>query len=281
MSGKMTPYRENMKPNKLKQQWADGQPTLNAWLTIGNGFAAEVICAQGFDSIVLDMQHGVMGYSEMLSILQSTTAYPVTPLVRVPWLEPGAIMKAMDAGAYGVICPMINNRAQAEALVSYMRYPPLGNRSFGPTRIGVSAGRSYASQANEQILCIAMIETAEGMKNLQEIVTTPGLDGIYVGPADLTLGLTNGRLAPGADYEDTEIVAAIKKILSACKESGIAACLHCGSAEYAAKAFGWGFNLCTLNSDARFLAAAASVSVKKARELLGHADPEHKPNPGY
>ncbi len=270
-----------MKPNKLKQKWASGEPALNAWLTIGNGFAAEVVAAQGFDSIVLDGQHGVMGYSEMLSILQSTHAYDVTPLVRVPWLEPGAIMKAMDAGAYGVICPMVNNREQAAELVSYMRYPPLGTRSFGPTRIGVSAGSDYASKANEEILCIAMIETAEGMKNLEEIVSTPGLDGIYIGPADLTLGLTNGRLAPGADYEEPEIVDAIKKILAACKNAGIASCLHCGSPEYAAKAFGWGFNLCTLNSDARFLATAASASVKKTRELLGQSINSDTKTGGY
>jgi len=258
-----------MKPNKLKQKWAAGEPALNAWLTIGNGFAAEVTSSQGFDSIVLDGQHGVMAYNDMLSILQSTLAYDVTALVRVPWLEPGAIMRAMDAGAEGIICPMVNNRQQAEELVSYMRYPPLGTRSFGPTRIGVSAGADYASKANEQILCIAMIETAEAMQNLDQIVSTPGLDGIYIGPADLTLGITNGRLAPGADYEDVEIVEAIKKILAACKAQNIAACLHCGSAEYAAKAFGWGFDLCTLNSDARFLALAASESVKRARELLG------------
>lgn len=258
-----------MKPNKLKQKWAAGEPALNAWLTIGNAFTSEVIAAQGFDSIVLDGQHGVMDYSDILSILQSTLAYDVTALVRVPWLEPGAIMRAMDAGAEGIICPMVNNRRQAEELVSYMRYPPLGTRSFGPTRIGVSAGSDYASSANEQVLCLAMIETAEAMENLDDIVSTPGLDGIYIGPADLTLGITNGRLAPGADYEDEEIVAAIKKILAACKAANIFSCLHCGSADYAAKAFGWGFNLCTLNSDARFLALAAGDSVRRTRELLG------------
>lgn len=260
-----------MKPNQLKRKWSAGEPTLNAWLVIGNGFAAEVVAAQGFDSIVLDGQHGVMDYNDMLSMLQSTLAYDVTALVRVPWLEPGAIMRAMDAGAYGIICPMVNNRQQAEELVSYMRYPPLGTRSFGPTRIGVSAGSDYAANANAEILCIAMIETAEAMENLEEIVNTPGIDAIYIGPADLTLGITNGRLPPGADYEEPEIVDAIKKILAACKQAGVAACLHCGSAEYAAKAFGWGFNLCTLNSDSRFLAMAAGESVRKTRELLGQS----------
>ncbi len=260
-----------MKPNKLKQKWAAGEPTLNAWLTIGDAFAAEVMASQGFDSIVLDGQHGVMAYNDMLSMLQSTTAYDVTPLVRVPWLEPGAIMRAMDAGAYGIICPMVNNRAQAEELVSYMRYPPLGTRSFGPTRIGVSAGDDYAAQANEQILCIAMVETAEAMANLDEIVSTPGIDAIYIGPADLTLGITNGRLAPGLDRQEPEMIDAIKKILAACKSANIAACLHCGSPEYAAQAFGWGFNLCTLNSDARYLSIAATDSINRTRELLGQA----------
>ncbi len=258
-----------MKPNKLKEKWQRGEAALNGWMSIGDGFAAEVMAAQGFDTVTVDMQHGVIDYPQCVSMLQAMTAYDVTPIVRVPWLDPAAIMKALDAGAYGIICPMINNREQAEALVSYMRYPPLGTRSFGPTRIAYSAGADYASTANEQVLCLAMIETAEAMSNLEEIVSTPGLDGVYIGPADLTLGITNGRLAPGMDREEEEMVTAIKRILAAAKSAGITACIHCGSPEYAAKAIGWGFGLCTLNSDARFMALAASASVNRARELLG------------
>lgn len=258
-----------MKPNTLKQKWAAGQPTLNGWLSIPSGFSAEVMGAQGFDSVTVDMQHGPIGYTDALHMLQSLSAYDVTPIVRVPWLDPAAIMKAIDAGAYAIICPMINNRQQAEQLVSYMRYPPLGTRSFGPTRVIYGAGSDYASAANEQILCIAMIETAEAMANLEDIVSTPGLDGVYIGPADLSLGISNGKLAPGMDREEPEMIEAIKKILAAAKASNIAACLHCGSPEYAAKAIGWGFNLCTLNSDARFLEIAASGSLIVARQLLG------------
>lgn len=260
-----------MKQNKLKQKWSNGEPTFNAWLAMGNAFAAEVVATQGFDSVVLDGQHGVLDYNDILSMLQSTAAYDVTPLVRVPWLEPGAIMRAMDAGAYGIICPMVNNRAQAEELVSYMRYPPLGGRSFGPFRAAVSAGKGYATEANEQILCIAMVETAEAMSNLDDIVSTPGLDAIYIGPSDLTLSLSNGKLPAGSDRQEPEMIEAIKKILSACKSANIAACLHCDSAEYAAQAFGWGFDLCTLGSDVGYLATAASASANKTRELLGQA----------
>lgn len=258
-----------MKPNTLRQKWAAGQSALNGWLSIPDGFSAEVMGAQGFDSLTIDMQHGPIGYTDALHMLQALSAYDVTPIVRVPWLDPAAIMKAMDAGAYAIICPMINNRQQAEELVSYMRYPPLGSRSFGPTRVIYGAGSDYASKANEQILCIAMIETSEAMTNLEEIVSTPGLDGVYIGPADLSLGISNGKLAPGMDRQEPEMVEAIKKILAAAKSKGIAACLHCGSPEYAAKAIGWGFDLCTLNSDARFLEIAASDSLKVARDLLG------------
>jgi 4-hydroxy-2-oxoheptanedioate aldolase len=258
-----------MKVNTLKQKWQRGEAALNGWLSIGNGFAAEVMAAQGFDSITIDMQHGVIDYAQCVSMLQSMTAYDVTPMVRVPWLDPGAIMKALDAGAYGIICPMINNRKEAETLVSYMRYPPHGTRSFGPTRITYSAGADYAATANEQVLCLAMIETAEAMSNLEEIVSTPGLDGVYIGPADLSIGVTNGRLAPGLDRQEDEMITNIKRILEAAKSAGINACLHCGSPEYAAQAIGWGFHLCTLGSDARLLAQAASDCVGKARELSG------------
>ncbi len=263
-----------MKQNKLKQKWASNQPTLNAWLAIGNAFSAELVASQAFDSIVIDGQHGVLAYNDMLSMLQSTAAYDVTPLVRVPWLEPGAIMRAMDAGAYGIICPMVNTRAQAEELVSYMRYAPLGGRSFGPFRAGVSAGPGYADEANEQILCIAMVETAEAMDNLDDIVSTPGLDAIYVGPSDLSLSLTNGRLGAGSDRQEPEMIEAIKKVLSACKSANIAACLHCDSPEYSALAFEWGFNLCTIGSDVGYLAKAAGASAGKTRELLGQASAE-------
>jgi len=108
-------------------------------------------------------------------------------------------MKVLDAGAYGVICPMVNNARRAAEFVSYMRYPPLGQRSFGPTRVSFAAGADYGAEANKEMLAFAMIETAEGMANLAAIAATPGLDGLYAGPADLTLGLAQGRLPPGFD----------------------------------------------------------------------------------
>ena len=127
--------------NNLKTRWDAGEPTINGWLSIASPFVAEIMAAQGYDSVTIDLQHGAVDYQCALGMLQAMRASGVVPMVRVPWLDPGAIMKALDAGAYGIICPMVNTRADAERLVSYLRYPPLGTRSFGPTRATFSAGR--------------------------------------------------------------------------------------------------------------------------------------------
>ena len=185
-----------MLQNMLKKIWASGQPVLNGWCSIGNPFTAEIMAAQGYDSITIDIQHGALDYSSALPMFQAMRGSSIVPMARVPWLDPAYIMKTLDAGAMGIICPMINSRDQAEEFVSYMRYPPLGQRSFGPTRAAVSMV-GYGVKMNDEVLAFAMIETKDGIENLEEIASIPGLDGIYVGPADLTLGTQEGRLPPG------------------------------------------------------------------------------------
>lgn len=257
--------------NKLKQIWAEGRPTLNGWLSIGNAFTAEIMAEQGYDSLSIDMQHGALDYSAALPMLQAVRASGIVPLVRVPWLDPAAIMKALDAGAYGIICPMVNTAADAARFVSYLRYPPLGERSFGPTRVNFSSGSNYAAEANGEILALAMVETRQAFDNLDAIAATPGLDGIYVGPADLSLSLGNGALSPGFDREEPEMIAALEAILRACRRHGIRGALHCGTADYAAKAIGWGFDMTTVSGDSRILAAGAAASVARFRDLTSSA----------
>ena len=270
-----------MAPNKLKHLWSQGKPTINGWCSIGNAFIAEIMAAQGYDSVTVDVQHGALDYSSLLPMLQAMRASGVVPMARVPWLEPGIIMKALDAGALGIICPMVNSASEAAEFVSYMRYPPLGQRSFGPTRAAVAYG-GYGVEANGEVLALAMIETKEGVKNLEAIAATPGLDGIYVGPADLTLGTQDGRLAPGFDREEEAMISLIKHIQSVCKKNGIKACLHCGTPEYAARAIAWGYDLTTVSGDSRLLAGAASASVKKWRELTGSPNAAaNAPKGGY
>ena len=257
--------------NKLKQLWADGKPAINGWLSTSSPFVAEVMAAQGYDALTIDCQHGFVAYEAATGMLQAMRASGVVPMVRVPWLDPGDIMKALDAGAYGIICPMINTREEAERLVSYMRYPPHGVRSFGPTRALFAAGADYGQHADTEVLAFAMIETAEAMKNLDDIVSTPGLDGVYIGPADLALGLTGRKYPTGFDRQEPELVEAIQLVLKKAKAAGIRAGLHNGTAAYAAKAVGWGFDLVTISNDVRLLAGAAQQSLAEARKLIGEA----------
>jgi 4-hydroxy-2-oxoheptanedioate aldolase len=257
--------------NKIRELWAEGKPVLNGWLSTSSPFVAEIMAAQGYDALTIDCQHGFVAYEAAAHMLQAMRASGVVPMMRVPWLDPGDIMKSLDAGAYGIICPMINNRAEAERFVSCMRYPPQGSRSFGPTRALFAAGADYGQHADAEVLAFGMIETAEAMKNLDEIVSTPGLDGVYIGPADLALGLTGRKYPTGFDRQEPELVEAIQLVLRKAKAAGIRAGLHNGTADYAAKAVGWGFDLVTISNDVRLLAGAAQQSVTAARKLIGEA----------
>ena len=269
-----------MIPNRIKVLWAEGKPAINGWLSIGNGFTAEIMASAGYDSITADLQHGAFDYGAALAMFQAMRASGVAVMARVPWLDAGAIMKALDAGAYGIICPMINSRQEAERLVSFVRYPPSGTRSFGPTRVNFAAGADYGAEADGNVLCFAMIETREAYERVDEIAATPGLDGLYIGPADLTLGLTGRRYRTGFDREEPEMVEAIRHILEVAHKAGIRAALHNGSAAYAAKAIGWGFDLVTVSNDVRLLAGAAQASVAEFRKLLGEAAIAGKGGPG-
>lgn len=256
-----------MRANRIKQLWAAGQPVLNGWLSLACPFSAEVMAAQGYDSLTIDMQHGMVDFMTSLGMMQAMAASGVVPMARVAWLDPVEIMRILDAGAYGIICPMIESREDAERLVSYVRYPPTGVRSFGPSRAVFSAGANYGERADEEVLCFAMIETRKGFDNLEAIAATPGLDGIYIGPADLALALTGRAYRTGFDRTEPELIDAIKHIREVAHAAGIRAALHCGSASYAAEATKWKFDLLTVSNDVRLLAAAARDSVEEFRRL--------------
>ncbi len=254
--------------NKIRTLWDAGQPVANGWLSMGSAFAAEIYAGAGFDCVTLDLQHGMNGIAEMVSCLQAVRAAGVTPMVRVPSLEPAIISKALDAGALGLICPMISTPEQARMLVAQTKYPPRGERSSGPTRASLIYSGDYFEQADAQIVVIAMIETQEGVDNLDAICRTPGLDAVYIGPSDLTLALAGGRLKPGPDRQEPEMIEAIQAIIAGAHAAGIRAGLHCGSSDYAAKAVGWGADLVTLTADVPMLARAAHATVRTFREQV-------------
>ncbi len=252
-----------MRPNTLKQVWARGDAVVNGWLSIPSAFSAEVMAHQGFDSLTVDMQHGVVDYQVAVTMLQAISTTPVIPLARVPWNDPAHLMKILDAGVYGVICPMINTAAEAEALVGACKYPPRGHRSWGPVRAALYAGADYGDRANDELVVMAMIETAEALKNLDEILRVPGLDAVYVGPSDLSLAL---GVKPRMDHTEPPVLDAQRRILEACRRHGVVAGIHNISAAYAAKMIAEGFQFVTLASDARFLAAKAAEEVAVARK---------------
>jgi 4-hydroxy-2-oxoheptanedioate aldolase len=252
-----------VRENTLKKIWARGETVVNGWLSIPSAFSAEVMAHQGFDSLTVDMQHGVVDYQVAVTMLQGISTTPVIPLARVPWNDPARLMKILDAGAYGVICPMVNTRGQAEALVQACKYPPRGYRSWGPVRASIYAGTDYGDHANEDIIVMPMIETAEALKNLDDILTVPGVDAIYVGPSDLSLAL---GCKPRLDQTDAPVVEAQQKIVEACKRHGIIAGIHNATAAYAVKMVAAGYQFVTLASDGRFLAAKAAEEVAVARK---------------
>ncbi len=262
-----------MRENKALATWRAGGGTIGGWLSIGNAYTAETMSSLGFDWLCVDLQHGMLSYDDLTYMLPAISTRETVPIVRVPWNEPYEIMKALDAGAYGVIVPMVNNREEAARAVSACRYPPDGERSFGPIRAAMYAGRGYAGEANGQIACIAMVETAEGIENLDDIAATPGLDAIYIGPADLAFAL---GLTPGQD-DDPKHIATVERILAACRAHGIAAGIHTGSLARTQQYLEQGFNLVTLGTDSAFLARMAATELAAARQTAE----QHRENTGY
>lgn len=255
-----------MRPNHVLRAWREGKSTIGGWLSIDSVYTAESLAHTGFDWLCLDLQHGVLDYTDVKVMLPAISTTNTMPFVRVPWNEPYEIMKMLDAGAYGVIVPLVNNRAEAELAVSACRYPPDGQRSFGPIRAGMYGGRGYAQEANNEIACIAMIETAEALDNLDEICSTPGLNAVYIGPSDLAYAI---GLNPAGDNNDPKHVETVNKILETARKHGIAAGIHTGSLEFTKRYLEQGFNLVTLGSDAGFMARLARQELVAARADTG------------
>ena len=249
--------------NKLKASWQSGKATVNGWLAIPSGFAAETMAQGGFESLTVDLQHGVQDYHSMVACFQAIQSHPVLPMVRVPWNEPGIVGKVLDAGAYGVICPMINTPEEAEALVSYMRYPPAGKRSNGPIRAAIygEAG-TYQRTANDDILCMPMIETQQAIDNLDRILDVPGIDAVYIGPSDLSF--SRGGV-PALDQEGNEAIDTYQQILEATKKRGQYAGIHTAKPAYAARMLKMGFSMVTLSNDCGIMLTAAKAAVAAVR----------------
>jgi 4-hydroxy-2-oxoheptanedioate aldolase len=249
-----------MRENRLRSLWRENKPSLNGWLAVPNGFSAEVMAHQGWDSLTIDLQHGVVDYQAMVGMLQAISTTPTVPVVRVPWLDPAALMKALDAGAYGLICPMVNTPEDAAKLVAWTHYAPQGTRSFGPVRASLYGGPDYAERANDTVFVFAMIETRQALDNLDAILAVEGLDGVYVGPSDLSLSL---GCKPTFDDVDVPVAQAIEHIVHRATAHGRVAGIHNGRVDVARARAALGYRFLTIGSDARLLAAGAQQVVSQ------------------
>ncbi len=251
-----------MLSNPLLELWKREETAYTGWLTMPCPWTAEVMAHAGFDALVIDLQHGLMDPAGMLAMLQAIGTTRVPTLVRASWNEPSGLMRALDAGAYGVICPMISTPADCEAFVAACRYPPRGFRSFGPTRSLVSIGADYVLRAESFALTFALIETAEGLANLEAIASVPGLTGLYLGPWDL--GLALGLPRPG-NLEDPELSRACGALLATARRHGLIAGIYTGSAEDGCRMAARGFRLVNIAQDTVLLQHGAAAEVRKAR----------------
>lgn len=251
--------------NPLIEKWRSGEPAVGVWCSIASSFTSETAASVGFDYACVDLQHGVVDYSGMVPMLQSIRLHGVTPIVRVSWPEPWLVMQALDAGAFGVVVPLVENAEQAARAVAACRYPPAGIRSYGPTRAAVAHGTDQPTDL-DRVACILMIETRTAIANLDEIAATPGVDAIYVGPSDLALalGLPPRPKEPIAEHE-TEI----QRILDACTDRGVVAGIHCPNGTVARRRLEQGFRMVTVGNDIAFLANALRHELGEARRSPG------------
>jgi 4-hydroxy-2-oxoheptanedioate aldolase len=251
-----------MRENRLRTLWAADQAAINGWLAVPNSFSAEIMANQGWDTLTIDLQHGLVDYPAMVTMLQAISTTATVPIVRVPWLEPGILMKTLDAGAYALICPMVNTREDAQKFVAWTNYAPKGTRSFGPVRALLYGGADYPQHANDTIVRFAMIETAQALDNLDAILSVEGLDAVYIGPSDLSLAL---GCRPVFDDVDPPVAQAIDHILARATAHGLQAGVHNGIAEGALARIQKGFRFVTIGSDARLMAAGSQQVLAKMR----------------
>jgi 4-hydroxy-2-oxoheptanedioate aldolase len=249
----------------IRDRWAAGEPALMAWLLLDTPAAAATAAAAGVDAVSIDVQHGAASIHRLADILTAVDATRVTPFVRISWNDAAEVMRVLDLGARGVICPMISTPEQAEAFVAACRYPPDGIRSYGAVRAAFGAGRDQTTAANEAVVSFAMIETAEGLANVEAIAATPNLTGLFVGPTDLSLDLHIEMLA---DFENEQLLDALDRVLDACAHHDLVAGIHAPAPDDAAAAMiGRGFRLVSFAVDTDVLGRGMASALRRLRPV--------------
>ena len=246
----------------LRQHWREGRSTLGAWLSIPSPVSAEATARAGFDYVCIDTQHGGIEYSDAVPMIQAILLGGSSPIVRVPWNEPGIIGKMLDAGAHGVIVPMVNSVAEAESVVRACRYAPAGARSFGPGLASPRVEGSYLDWAQDNVAAIPMIETAAAVAALDDILAVDGIDAVYVGPADLSLTL---GLPPGNNDDAPAFADALTAIVAGCDRAHVVAGIH-ASGPLTPSRLAAGFKMVTVTTDIVAMRLGLTAELALARQ---------------
>ena len=244
----------------LRDVLKGSKAAIGGWCVIPGAFNAEVMARSGFDWICIDAQHGLIGYQEMLGMLQAVAVAGVPSVVRVPGNDPGWIMKALDAGAAGVIVPMVNSPEEAAAAVGACRYPPDGYRSWGPTRASLGVPDFSPELANRSAICAVMVETVPALERLDEILAVKGVDAVFIGPSDFALSM---GFAPRSD--EPEHRRRLEAVPAVCRKHDVIAGIACGSNELLARWKQAGYTMLAAPSDMVLLRRAAADTLDASR----------------
>jgi 4-hydroxy-2-oxoheptanedioate aldolase len=251
-----------MRANRLRDIVRQGGVVVDAWLTIPSSFAAEAMAHQGFDAVTIDTQHGLIGFETAVAMLQAISTTDAVPMARVAANDPAAIMQLLDAGAYGIICPMISSADEARVFAAACRYPPRGTRSFGPSRGQFYGGADYIARADDEIITLAMIETTGGIASIDAILALPEIDGIFIGPNDLSLAL--GR-KPASESDDPLVSETIRAIAAKARAASKIAAIFCSGGAGAKRRIGEGFNFVVPGGDLGHMLRSAQAAIATAR----------------
>jgi 4-hydroxy-2-oxoheptanedioate aldolase len=244
-------------PNHVKRALRAGRAQFGTLLNFGDPLVAEAMASVGFDWLLVDTEHGPIDLAPLATMFATITRYPVAPLVRVPALGEEHVKRVLDAGAWGVLAPNVRTREEAERLVAACKYPPAGGRSLGAGRFALSFRtdpQTYFARANDEILVIVQIEHVDAVKNIDAILSVPGVDACYVGPNDWC---ASAGLPPSLEPPHPEFEEAMQRVLAAARRHGVAAGIHCAGPETVNRRIREGWTLVGMLNDQRLLLGAA------------------------
>jgi len=247
--------------DQFRQAAREGRTLFCAWLTVNSPLLIGPIGEANWDCILIDQQHGLGGHDLMVDCLTAARAAGMSTLVRVADNDPGLIGRALDAGAQGIVCPLIKSAADTERFVRAVKYPPRGTRSWGPYRAQFSLSGDYVPQANEWTVACPQIETRGALDELDDILSIAGVDMVCFGPNDLSAALT-GRF----DIQAAEVKDAMSLVLRKCREKSVMAFVFANDVDYARPLIESGWNMVAIGTDATWFAAAAAKNLKKVTE---------------